>query len=393
MADVDPIRSQLGHHTARRSSAAPAAPPPRKSTEITAEWLTSALSTTYEGIEVTGLEIVEINKGTSTRARLRAEYNDVGERLGMPSGLFLKGSFENDFRDMFTASGIYEKECRFYTELRPRLAVPTPGFHYANIDESDGQFVLIIDDLAAAGATFGRASEPLTPVAVDAVLRHMASLHARFWASDELESMEWITSPVDGPQEESTRLFAQFGIQLLLDGAHGFAVPEVLRNPDALEAAFWKLMRFDDRPPRTVCHGDPHPANIAFFSETEPVFADWQVLRKGLWAHDVSYFLVTALSVEDRRLHEQDLLRAYLDVLSAHGVDAPTFDTAWDVYRAQPVYGLLVWVATPAEMQPPEVSGPYIERLLAAVDDLDTMGAIAALGTDEAGEAASRRLT
>ena len=38
------------------------------------------------------------------------------------------------------------------------------------------------------------------------------------------------------------------------------------------------------------------------------VFVDWRTVAVGPWVHDVNYFLVFALDVPNRRVHECDLL-------------------------------------------------------------------------------------
>lgn len=55
----------------------------------------------------------------------------------------------------------------------------------------------------------------------------------------------------------------------------------------------------------------------------------WQSPRRGHHMHDVSYLVTTALSIDDRRTHEEDLLRYYLECLKVEGVaDVPSSKTA-----------------------------------------------------------------
>ncbi len=96
-------------------------------------------------------------------------------------------------------------------------------------------------------------------------------------------------------------------------------------------------------------------------------------MQRGSWAVDVTYFLGGALSVEDRRANERDLLRHYLDVLASYGVDAPTFDEAWHPYRQHLWHGFMWWSL---EMQPDATSRAYGERFATAVMDLDAVAAI-----------------
>ena len=53
--------------------------------------------------------------------------------------------------------------------------------------------------------------------------------------------------------------------------------------------------------PQTLLHGDPHIGNTYMLPNGELGFLDWQVVRQGCWAHDVGYFLQSALTTPDRR--------------------------------------------------------------------------------------------
>ena len=46
--------------------------------------------------------------------------------------------------------------------------------------------------------------------------------------------------------------------------------------------------------------------------------------RPGPWMHDVNFFLVSALDVPNRRVHERDLLGHYLKALATFGVSSRT---------------------------------------------------------------------
>src|SRR3546814_19351180 len=70
---------------------------------------------------------------------------------------------------------------------------------------------------------------------------------------------------------------------------------------------------------------------------------------RGHHMHDVNYLITTALSIEDRRSHERELLGYYLGRLKAGGVtDAPHFEDAWRDYRRTLVWGVYIgWLTTP----------------------------------------------
>ena len=57
---------------------------------------------------------------------------------------------------------------------------------------------------------------------------------------------------------------------------------------------------------QTVMHGDPHVGNTFYERDGRPGFLDWQTTMIGPSTHDVVYFIVGAMTVEDRRAHLQD---------------------------------------------------------------------------------------
>ena len=95
-----------------------------------------------------------------------------------------------------------------------------------------------------------------------------------------------------------------------------------------------------------LLHGDTHTGNVYLDPEGRGSFFDWEVVQTGHWAQDIAYHLGTVLTIEDRRAHEEELLRFYLTELAANGAPAPSFDEAWDLYRRSFGYGYLLWVIT-----------------------------------------------
>jgi len=60
---------------------------------------------------------------------------------------------------------------------------------------------------------------------------------------------------------------------------------------------------------------------------------------------DASYFLGGSLTLDDRRAHEQELLRDYHEALHEHGVRGFSWEECWEGYRRQAFLGVLMTVA------------------------------------------------
>ena len=100
------------------------------------------------------------------------------------------------------------------------------------------------------------------------------------------------------------------------------------------------------RSPQTLLHGDPHIGNTYLLPSGEVGFLDWQVARRGNWSLDLGYFLQGALTVEDRRRSERELLAEYRDSLRLPPDELPSADEIWLRYRASVAHGLTLWLVT-----------------------------------------------
>ena len=95
----------------------------------------------------------------------------------------------------------------------------------------------------------------------------------------------------------------------------------------------------------------------------------------------MGYFLQGALTIEDRRQSERDLLEEYRVALELPADERPTADDAFLRYRASASHGLALWLSTlsASGWQRQEVSLSLAQRYPAAFVDLDSSGAVEAL--------------
>jgi Phosphotransferase enzyme family len=227
----------------------------------------------------------------------------------------------------------YEVEVRFYQELAPTLPVRAPVCHHAEIDLATGDFVLLLEDLAPAQQGDQVAGCTVDQAAL--VLEEAARLHAPRWGDPTLDELDWMVRYTpegrDGLQALMTVLWPNFveryGERLepdVIDLGHRF----VARLGD------WYALRPE---PHTVVHNDYRLDNLLFgTAEGGPPVAvvDWQTTGLGPGVADVSYFVGAGLPVEDRRAHEEALVRRYHEALLAAGVEGLGWDDCWEQYRA-----------------------------------------------------------
>jgi hypothetical protein len=103
------------------------------------------------------------------------------------------------------------------------------------------------------------------------------------------------------------------------------------------------------------------------------------VTMKGAWSFDFTYTLLTALSVEQRRAWDKELLALYLSRVKERGGNPPPAAEAWELYRRQTLYTYVGWLATigfgalQPSMQPDSASLEIIKRSAYALEDLDSL--------------------
>jgi hypothetical protein len=335
---------------------------PRELDQVTAGLISAVLG---PGVEVETIAFSDVTQGTTTRARLHLTYGRDG--AGLPPTMWFKSSF-NSFTERLMAWEALEAEARFYG-LAPTIDVHVPEA-YGTAFDPEGQSIVLLEDLEAAGATFRSATTPVSYEDAVATLRELARLHAALWRSPRLDDdLSWLPTTLSGG-------FSGFYLgelveilPRLLHGSRNDLVAGPLLDSDAVCDAWVNLNHRTASQPHTHLHYDPHIGNTYLDRFGRPGFVDWQCTRRGLWAHDVAYFVTSALGIRDRRRWEHDLLRGYLADLEGFGVQAPGLAAAWIEYRVHLLFGLVVWLMTEPVSQPEEVCRAQIARFAAAVLD------------------------
>jgi len=350
---------------------------PVKVEDVTARWLTEALAVNYPGIEVTSARVENVLWGTGTKVPVRVEYNKVGRDAGLPTSLIVKGGFSEHRHVM---ERCYYLEVRFYRDLLPRLGINAPRAFFAADDSANHQHIVIMEDMNVRNVKFCRVQQPLNFAQAAEHLDVLARMHAQWWESPALEEGGelsdldvWDPLP---PGEKGTYQWGQLKPEVwshFMSLPRGVAVPKMMHDRDQMERALLNLQAFDRVKPFCFLHGDYHLGNLYFDADGRVGTLDWQSFCKGPWSHDVTYFMVSALDIADRRKWDKALLGYYLERLAAHGVrNPPSFDTAWDAFRRQVIDGLYFWLVNPVELQVEVNNCAVAPRFAMAALDCDT---------------------
>ena len=118
-----------------------------------------------------------------------------------------------------------------------------------------------------------------------------------------------------------------------LDGGIG---PVLLAAPSSFRQIWRAIRRRAAREPVTISHGDCRLGNCLFSADySDVILTDWEVNSITYYLWDVSYCMVCSFTPEDRRAHERDVLRRYLDAIREDPAneDVPSLESALEMHR------------------------------------------------------------
>jgi hypothetical protein len=276
----------------------------------------------------------------------------------------------------------YANEVAFYRRIRPELGIEAPICFGGGFDAQTCTFAIALSDLAADGGSFPNVTTPVTVDQVRALLDTVAALHAHYWQSPRFATdLAWVQTHVHGGVAEMMNGVAVGYIQheIETENFKRELVQRLRTTGPALLAGVQAVQRHQSRLPQTLLHGDTHLGNTYLTKDGRGGLLDWQLMVRGYAMHDVSYLICTALSIGARRLHDQELLRYYLDRLRAAGVaEPPGFTQAWAEFRRALVWAVYIgWLTTPVVNYGWEINVLNHLRLTTAFEDYETAGLVA----------------
>ena len=350
------------------------APTPHEDGQVTAAQLTALLSRRHPGAVVRSVHVIDETEGSASRLRLRVEF-EPGRGGGLPERLFLK----RNLADFAFPGEMYAAEAVFYRDVLPELDIEAPRVYGLSFDEEQLSFAILMEDIGTRpGAHLGIATHPETPDSVASVLSTLARVHARYWASPRLRGdLAWLQSP---PEAATVRFWQEIGPKLtrrhLAGGHRAELVDQRVWDLDRMWRSFARLQEVNASGPRTLLHGDVHAGNVYYVAGAPGGLLDWQLMLQGSWALDVCFLIVTALDPADRTEHERDLLAGYLSELGSLGVDPPGREEAFERYRQNVLWGIMMWLITPDGVHSDEVQDLSLLRCCTAGSQLDTLGSL-----------------
>ena len=319
--------------------------------DLTPEWFTEVLrsgGTLGAQDSVASVDATVIGTG-QVGFVVRAQLGYNGASAG-PASLVVKlPSTDDGSRQMGAAMGIYESEVRFYQEIAPRLSAAIPAMHWGDVEPASGRFTLVIEDLldsSDVGDMVGGGTLKQAELAVGV----LPTLQAPIWNDPDLVKLRWAgierTEMLFGAVEPAIDTFvARFGDRV--EPAHLELATRLAPNAAGSARRLW-------RAPWVVAHGDYRLDNMMFgrFDGAPPITVlDWQGARVGPPLLDVAVYLGSCMTVDERRVEEDRLLRVYHNGLRAAGVNDFSFEDCRQSYRVSSLYPFLLTIAVSVTLQ------------------------------------------
>jgi hypothetical protein len=341
----------------------------RRPEELTGAWLGSVL-----GAPVRDFALTRIGTG-----QMSESYRVALDWDGEPATVVLKvAASDPTSRATGVGLGAYEREIRFYREIAPRLAgAALARCHAAVFDAAEGWFTLLLED--AGPAVQGDQIRGCTVDEARLAIAELARLHAPLLGDAELGARPWLNQESPLNQALLAQLWPGFLERYAerLTPEHRAVCERFLQSVDS-----WTAER---RAPLGLVHGDYRLDNLLFGVAGSPLpfcVVDWQTVGWGPAMSDAAYMLGSGLTVEDRRAHEDELLRVYFDGLGDQ--DVLGWDACREGYRRGCFSGVLMAVAASMLVQRTErgdemfmtVLGRHCQQAL----DLDALDVLAEPG-------------
>ena len=302
---------------------------------ITPEWLTKVLN--YAGITGRVDSIATKSIGTGqVGENVRFVLDGQGD---LPSSIV--GKFAST-DPVSKQTGIqlqnYVKEVFFYNALRSTIDIQTPTIYYAEILEETHDFAIIMEDLSP-----GVPGDQIKGCSVDQAaiaLEQLAKLHGPRWGDTSLQQHALLAlgDSAEPNPAQSIYQMVQSGFMERYDYRLSSSDHAMVKS---VGETIGKYVDFTGE--KTLIHIDYRLDNMMFGGPYPLAVVDWQSISLGSAFNDVSYFMGTSLTPDDRANNEQALLKLYLSALKSYGVDMK-WDNAWTLYRHYAPAGLIMAV-------------------------------------------------
>jgi len=333
-------------------------------------FLNSVLQPFLDTDSVTVIEVKEEKLVGQFNADLRRLYLTYDQPAGTaPHSLIAKLPTTN--ANLNERAAVFQPGSRenwFYSSGASRSSVHVPCCYYNTTDNTTGQSILLLEDLAHAPT--GNQFSGSTVEQAELALNSLARLHAGWWNDTSSMAIQELTQLITQNWEAEQNLvgdlydmaWSQFLRQALI------VIPEdVRRFGTALVGNIRMADALIAQAPKTLVHGDFRLENIHFGQHNGRSVCwliDWEDVFVGSGFIDVSWFLGGCLPVEESH-HEMSLLQRYYQTLLDEGVNDYSWERCYYDYRCAMVSSFVQGVLSAALDEDADEQEYHLARVVA----------------------------
>ncbi|RIJ17249.1 hypothetical protein D1227_08325 [Henriciella mobilis] len=290
--------------------------------KISSEWLGHVIGGNVDGALLENAVQKEGHDGMTDRRQWNLSWNAQGRAAGLPASVFIKATPSQPYlRETLSMLHMAEAEVRFYNELRDEIPHLAPQSFYGK-SWAGGRFILVLEALEDRGLKPYWMHHDCSFEHACAVLEALAELHARYWETDRFQTdLAWVRPRAlkFGARWHEASFVQARSAYLQTD--LGQALPEDIRALlGTWSEVFRNVYAWWDSQPLTLIHGDSHLGNSFAYPDGKAGMFDWQVVFRSHAMRDVAYFVLSALTRDQRAEFEDKLISSYLMSLQRHGV-------------------------------------------------------------------------
>lgn len=224
----------------------------------------------------------------------------------------------------------FEREIRFYRDMAADCGVRTPVIYWSGIDATSGAAALVMEDLGH-GTIYETGTAPIERI--EAIVRAITPLHARWWNNPQLPTMGWLY-PTDPPELITRIREAVPRVRPWYEKHAPALIPLMEHMPDAMERG---LML--PRGSYTLIHGDLGLKNAAFIDD-EVVLFDWQLFRYHTPGMELTELIKDSFGPVEPKELTAKVITVYHEALQAAGVTDFSLDELTDSFGQAVMSGI-----------------------------------------------------
>ena len=293
--------------------------------QIDTSWLQSVLVTA--GIEAPAISSFEFhplgagNTGVTVKVILGYETADTDA----PKSVVCKFHPPDKERlERIKAAGVFQIETGAQKLLADHCEAAIPDCYFVAVSDDGGKFNLVCEDLSKQ-CDLGDQIAGCSIIEAKAAIAELAKMHRQFWNEPGLDDLDWVRLRMPLPPDALELLEHRLRALLTSD------------QHDIVKRATPRIYQWLELTPEneTLIHVDCRVDNMLFdqsnMKSPQAYLIDFALVNVGDAVADVTYFLTSSLTPEDRLACEMDLLALHTSKIAKK-------DPSWTIEKATHAY-------------------------------------------------------